>query len=85
MVLGKKIDGVITYTCEKCGKILLEKYPNGKYFIHDGCKHYIWHIIPFDYYKKQNSTEGKLYVRWLKHNNFLEVYSGKEVYFLMPA
>ena len=62
MVLTKKTGKIETYFCEKCGKKLLEKLSNGNKTIYDGCSHYIWYILPYDYYEKQPTVEGKKYV-----------------------
>jgi adenine-specific DNA methylase len=83
MVLTKKMEKIETYFCEKCGKKLLEQLPNGNKIIYGGCSHYIWHIIPYDYYQQQRSEEGKKYVEWLKKNKEIMIYTGKDVYFLM--
>jgi len=83
MVLNKKTEKIKTFYCEKCGKKLLEQLPNGNKIIYGGCSHYIWHIVPYSYLQEQNSEEGKNYVRWLKQNREIMVYSGEDVYFLM--
>ena len=83
MVLTKKTGKIETYFCEKCGKKLLEKLSNKNSIIYDGCSHYIWYILPYDYYGKQSTVEGKKYVEWLKKNKEVMVYTGKEIYFLM--
>jgi hypothetical protein len=83
MSINKKIEKIKTFCCEKCGKKLLEQLPNGNKIIYDGCSHYIWYIVPYDYYQSPRTKEGEKYVRWLKQNKEIMIYSGKDVYFLM--
>ena len=83
MVLSKTIEKTKVYFCEKCGKKLLEELPNKNKIIYDGCSHYIWYILPYEYYQKPVTVEGKKYVEWLKKNKEVMVYTGKEIYFLM--
>jgi len=83
MVLTKKVEKIEIYICEKCGKKLLEKLSNNNKIIYNGCDHYVWHILPYDYYQYQSTKEGEKYVQWLKKNNEIIIQSGKEIYFLM--
>ena len=84
-MLDWHVNGSITmYYCKECGEKLVEVHDIGEGWLFNYCPHYKWEIVSIDcYYEDINGCDVDE-IRKLKKEKVLRVFSGSNVYLLLP-